>query len=284
VSDHTNANGEREMAERNRYGEYEDDWRDEPRGNRARGPQRSERYGEYERDDERRSLRSHSPRGYGNFDPESNYRRFEDARGQRGYPEEARRQQEGRGMYDDDWRSPSRTDQSGHRYGSRHSSPSGDPYGSSDWQRQRGQHAFEQRPWQSHDDESSQQFSDRNRSGGFQPSTWSYYEFWLIPGPHAGRGPQGYQRASERIKEDICDRLESHGNIDASKIHVQVNEGGEVTLSGTVQSRAEKRLADDVADSVRGVKDVHNQLRVDKDSNPTTASDPFGGKKTQTKL
>jgi hypothetical protein len=43
---------------------------------------------------------------------------------------------------------------------------------------------------------------------------------------------------------------------------VEANEDGEVTLTGTVPSRRQKRLADDVADSVRGVKDVHNQLKV----------------------
>src|SRR5262249_45220890 len=119
------------MAERNWHGEYEDDWRDEPRGNRAKGPQRSQRYGEYESDEERRAQRT-SSRGYGNYDPESNYRRFENVRGQRGYSEEARRQQEGRGMYDDDWRSPSRNMQ--HSEQRRYQNPYAfNPHGSSDW-------------------------------------------------------------------------------------------------------------------------------------------------------
>ena len=37
---------------------------------------------------------------------------------------------------------------------------------------------------------------------------------------------------------------------------------GEVTLSGTVNSRLEKRRAEDVADDVSGVKHVQNNLRV----------------------
>jgi hypothetical protein len=35
-----------------------------------------------------------------------------------------------------------------------------------------------------------------------------------------------------------------------------------VTLSGEVNTRREKRMAEDAAESVSGVQDVHNQLRV----------------------
>jgi len=93
------------------------------------------------------------------------------------------------------------------------------------------------------------------------PATWTYTEYWLIPGPFTGRGPRGYQRSDDRIKEDVCDRLTQHGQIDASDVEVGV-ENCEVTLSGTVDSREAKRRAEDVADSVQGVREVHNQLRV----------------------
>jgi osmotically-inducible protein OsmY len=36
----------------------------------------------------------------------------------------------------------------------------------------------------------------------------------------------------------------------------------EVTLSGTVDDRTDKRVAEDVAESVSGVKNVQNNLRV----------------------
>ena len=39
-------------------------------------------------------------------------------------------------------------------------------------------------------------------------------------------------------------------------------QNGEVTLSGTVESRQEKFYAENMADSVSGVTDVINQLRV----------------------
>ena len=77
---------------------------------------------------------------------------------------------------------------------------------------------------------------------------------------YRGRGPKNYKRSDERIKEDINDRL-SEGYLDASDIEVAVS-GNEVTLTGTVNSRADKRRAEAVAESVTGVSNVENRLRV----------------------
>jgi len=107
-----------------------------------------------------------------------------------------------------------------------------------------------------------QGFGQQGRFGG-GPRSFYYEEVWLIPGPHTGRGPQGYQRSDQRIEEDVCERLSRHGQLDASGIQVAVN-NGEVTLSGTVDSRQDKRMAEDILDSIPGVKDVHNQLRVEQ--------------------
>jgi hypothetical protein len=85
---------------------------------------------------------------------------------------------------------------------------------------------------------------------------------WDIDGPHRGRGPRGTRRSSDdRIRDEICDRLEANGAIDASDIDVKV-ENGEVTIEGTVSDRRTKRLAESVAETVRGVADVHNRLRL----------------------
>jgi hypothetical protein len=80
-------------------------------------------------------------------------------------------------------------------------------------------------------------------------------------GTNAGRGPRGYQRSDERIREDINDRLTDDAYVDATDIEVSVN-NSMVTLTGRVDSREEKRRAEDIADSVSGVTDVSNQLRV----------------------
>jgi hypothetical protein len=80
-------------------------------------------------------------------------------------------------------------------------------------------------------------------------------------GRHAGRGPKGYKRSDERIKEDVCERLTQDPNVDASEIDVQVKEG-EVTLTGSVDSRDQKRRAEDAIENLSGVREVNNQLRV----------------------
>ena len=79
-------------------------------------------------------------------------------------------------------------------------------------------------------------------------------------GPHAGKGPNGYQRSDDRIREDVCDRLTMDPDVDASGIDVQVAKG-EVTLTGQVESRRAKRAAEDCIEDVPGVREVHNQLR-----------------------
>ena len=80
-------------------------------------------------------------------------------------------------------------------------------------------------------------------------------------GRFTGRGPKGYTRSDDRIKEDVSDRLEQHGEIDAWEIVVMV-QNGEVTLEGTVSDRRTKRLAEDVAEESPGVKQVNNRLRI----------------------
>lgn len=74
------------------------------------------------------------------------------------------------------------------------------------------------------------------------------------------RGPKNYRRSDERIREDVCEML-SQGYFDARDMEVHV-ENGEVTLSGSARSREAKRLAEDMADDIGGVMQVHNQLRV----------------------
>lgn len=78
---------------------------------------------------------------------------------------------------------------------------------------------------------------------------------------YAGRGPKGYQRSDERLKEQVSDHLMDDDEIDASEITVEVKDG-EATLTGTVSSRDEKRAAEQCVEAVSGVREVINQLRV----------------------
>jgi len=80
-------------------------------------------------------------------------------------------------------------------------------------------------------------------------------------GSHRGRGPKGYRRSDERIREDVSDRLADDSWLDASDVEVNVS-GCEVTLTGFVSSRDDKRRAERLAEDVSGVDNVQNNLRV----------------------
>ena len=76
-----------------------------------------------------------------------------------------------------------------------------------------------------------------------------------------GKGPRNYQRSDTRILEDVNDRLSDDPMLDASDIEVAVSKS-EVTMTGTVSSRFDKRRAEDLAERVSGVSHVQNNLRV----------------------
>jgi hypothetical protein len=134
----------------------------------------------------------------------------------------------------------------------------GEYSGSEDWGRFGGGHAVGSR----HD--------DWRRTRPDMPQgdyDWAYSrpgrsgDDWSAAGPMSGRGPQGWRRADQNVCEDVNERLTEHGHIDASDIEVEVQECV-VTLRGSVTDRRQKRLAEDVAESVRGVQDVRNELHV----------------------
>jgi hypothetical protein len=120
---------------------------------------------------------------------------------------------------------------------------------------------------------------ERGYQGNYGPygnaGTWNR-------GRYSGVGPRGYQRSDNRMQEDINDRLTWHGQIDATDVQVEVA-NGVVTLSGSVNSRREKRIAEDVAEDVPGVKDVQNNLRVsdqagqNRDENETRSAQQSQG-------
>ena len=102
--------------------------------------------------------------------------------------------------------------------------------------------------------------SRRRRPNGFYGElAWEFEG--VQRGPFTGKGPKGYRRSGERIREDVSEALERDGELDASNVTVAV-ENGEVTLEGTVPDRASKRRAEDLAEVVAGVRDVHNRLRI----------------------
>jgi hypothetical protein len=77
----------------------------------------------------------------------------------------------------------------------------------------------------------------------------------------AFRGPRGYRRSDERICHEINEGLAQQFDFDPSDLEVTVT-GAEVTLRGTVRSRPEKFIAEEIATEASGVREVHNQIRV----------------------
>jgi osmotically-inducible protein OsmY len=83
---------------------------------------------------------------------------------------------------------------------------------------------------------------------------------WRARSPGQGKAPKGYTRSDMRIRDDVCERL-MYSPYDASDVEINVT-NGEVTLTGTVRTRADKWGIEDVAEAVLGVHDVHNQIRL----------------------
>jgi len=102
------------------------------------------------------------------------------------------------------------------------------------------------------------------RSSGFGESGRS--------GSHAGRGPRNYQRSDERIREEVNERLTDDPRIDASDIDVEVR-SGEVILRGRVEERRDKRTAEEIIENLPGVKDVKNEIRVERSGGHNSRSD-----------
>lgn len=107
--------------------------------------------------------------------------------------------------------------------------------------------------------------SREGRSGyrGWSNSEGARNRDFASPGGNYGKGPKGYVRSDERIREDVCDRLSDDDELDASDITVNVS-NGEVRLEGSVIDRQSKHRAEDLAESVSGVQDVTNNLRARK--------------------
>lgn len=76
-----------------------------------------------------------------------------------------------------------------------------------------------------------------------------------------GVGPKNYKRSDDRIYEEVCEALMKDRNIDASTIGVKV-EKRVVYLSGKVDSRHTKKLAEAIVENLPGVQDVRNELTI----------------------
>jgi hypothetical protein len=172
--------------------------------------------------------------------------------GQRGWEEQRERRSQGRYGYGQE-----EGDREQSRFGEPYGNEFREPYGGDlrpqggEWQR------FGQRGFEGYGGTGSgADFAGYGRSGRREePGRFG------AGGGYAGRGPKGYRRSDERIIEDVCQALEDDDEVDASNIEVAC-QASEIVLRGSVPERRMKRLAEDVAESLPGVKDVRNELRV----------------------
>lgn len=95
-------------------------------------------------------------------------------------------------------------------------------------------------------------------------------------GPHFGKGPKGYQRADDRIRDEICERLARDGYIDASGIEVAVA-GGVVRLLGSVQQVEDRHAVERVILDVYGVQEVRSELRLERSESQQSAASNDAG-------
>jgi osmotically-inducible protein OsmY len=85
-------------------------------------------------------------------------------------------------------------------------------------------------------------------------------------GKFYGRGPKGYKRSDESIKEEACELLFWSSDVDASEMEVSIADGC-IFLDGFVPSRYAKKEAESMVEKIEGISDVFNRLRV-KTENP----------------
>jgi hypothetical protein len=140
-------------------------------------------------------------------------------------------------------------------------------------------------PWRMHprgDYESRSGWSyDETRTGkaGRESYDRGVSEYGPAPGTQSfrGRGPRGYRRSDERLKELICERLTDDPRIDASDVSIEVKDQV-VEISGAVDNRRTKYEIEEIVESFGGVQDIDNRLRVRSprsgQSNDTQYSSP----------
>lgn len=78
---------------------------------------------------------------------------------------------------------------------------------------------------------------------------------------HRGKGPRGYVRSDAKILEDAHQILSKNTSLDASGIEISVVDRC-IYLKGEVDTRKDKRLAEDLIDDIPGVVDVWNQIKI----------------------
>jgi osmotically-inducible protein OsmY len=96
-----------------------------------------------------------------------------------------------------------------------------------------------------------------------------------------GKGPRGYVRSDERLKDDISERLLRDHDVDASDIDIEVK-NGKVTLTGSIADRRLKHYVEDTVEQCLGVQDIDNRLTVRNTARTGDTGTSFAGQAAST--
>jgi hypothetical protein len=236
--------------------------RSEDRGERYERPRYGDRANREGREEQRYGERGGSERSsfspdwsregeQARYSDEPYYARNRDYAGQLGRDDRSEWEQRARASVPREQRELSERSRSGSYY-------------SPDWPYERGSQGRDMQRSRDEDRDSHYRGYYRQSATPFSYAGGSgllYSESLTLTGPYAGRGPKGYKRSDQQVIEEASQRLERDGDIDASEIEVTA-EGGILTLRGSVPDRRTKRRAEECVESVYGVRDVMNELRV----------------------
>ncbi|MCO6431529.1 MAG: BON domain-containing protein [Deltaproteobacteria bacterium] len=103
-------------------------------------------------------------------------------------------------------------------------------------------------------------YDDATRYEEPLPEEQSNAQTTASKGRYYGVRAKPFKRSRFELTEEISEALARDARIDASEIEVNVNDEGEVTLTGVVESRMVKKMCVQLCESLAGVTEVHNKL------------------------
>ncbi len=123
--------------------------------------------------------------------------------------------------------------------------------------------------WQRHSTGATSGARGQEGFGNPGENTWGEEQFQAERREEQGRrqansGPRARRKSDESLRQEIRDILTADPELEATDIEVEV-EGGAVTLRGAVVDSDARLLAEELVDSLAGVREVHNRLRFERE-------------------
>ncbi len=123
--------------------------------------------------------------------------------------------------------------------------------------------------WQRHSTGATSGARGQEGFGNPGENTWGEEQFQAERREEQGRrqannGPRGRRKSDESLRQEIREILIADPELEAVDIEVEV-EGGAVTLRGAVVDPDARLLAEELVESLAGVREVHNRLRVERE-------------------